>query len=110
MPASAQELKPKIANTQTAYSKGLLSVSKASKILGISPSTLRRLEAAGNISSTRQPNGYRTFLLQDVQNLKVKLQEKKAAREAEQELRRQQLTEKRIAEGRRFYNGVGTQG
>ncbi|MBI2620952.1 MerR family DNA-binding transcriptional regulator [candidate division WWE3 bacterium] len=46
-----------------------LNVSKAAKLLGVSPTTLRRFEAEGKIISERGANGYRQFKLDDVRLL-----------------------------------------
>jgi len=48
-----------------------LSISEAAKILGISPSTLRRFESEGKIKSIRKPNGYRAFKPTEVYKLKT---------------------------------------
>ncbi|MBN1162167.1 MerR family DNA-binding transcriptional regulator, partial [Patescibacteria group bacterium] len=53
------------------------SISKASKYLGISPSTLRRKEKYGEINSYRKSNRHRVFNLNDLKKLKVKLTEEK---------------------------------
>ncbi|MBT7349974.1 MerR family DNA-binding transcriptional regulator, partial [candidate division WWE3 bacterium] len=46
-------------------------MSEAAKILGISPSTLRRFESEGKIKSIRKPNGYRAFKPTEVYKLKT---------------------------------------
>src|SRR3989344_2560822 len=54
-----------------------LSVSAAAQILKISPSSLRRLEKEGRITSLRETNGYRSFSVVDITALKEKLEEEK---------------------------------
>ena len=54
--------------------KQLLNVSDAAKFIGISASTLRRLEAENKIGSVRDANGYRLFNLNDIVNLKTSLE------------------------------------
>ena len=55
----------------------ILSISEASSILKISPSSLRRLEKEGKIASYRLPNNYRVFRLREITALKERLQEVK---------------------------------
>src|SRR3990167_6738257 len=57
-----------------------LSVSAAAQILKISPSSLRRLEKEGRITSLRETNGYRSFSVVDITALKDKLEEEKKQR------------------------------
>src|SRR3989339_1846095 len=59
------------------FSKQLLSVSEGAQLLNISPSSLRRLESEGKISSIRKENGYRAFRRADVEALKNTLEEVK---------------------------------
>jgi len=82
---SAQKNRTKIsskkytAKTEVA-SKELLSVSDAAKLLGVSNSTLRRLEDELKIVSIRQPNGYRLFKRFDLLTLKSELETSKSKR------------------------------
>ncbi|MBU1132710.1 helix-turn-helix domain-containing protein, partial [Patescibacteria group bacterium] len=58
------------------HKSSYLRVSQASKVLNISPSTLRRYEDEGKISSERLPNNnYRVYKLSDINSLKHKLQD-----------------------------------
>jgi len=65
-----------------------LSTSKAAKLLGVSPTTLRRYEKKGLIKAHRKPNGYRAFYTDDIASLKQSLskQEQKAQKELHLEL------------------------
>src|SRR3990167_5014839 len=65
-------------NSATAqnFNNSVIPVSKAAKIVGVSPSTLRRLEENGDIKAIRLLNGYRVFKLQDIHLLKSKLENK----------------------------------
>jgi len=65
-------------NSATAqnFNNSVIPVSKAAKIVGVSPSTLRRLEENGDIKAIRLLNGYRVFKLQDIHSLKSKLESK----------------------------------
>ncbi|MBN1111673.1 MAG: helix-turn-helix domain-containing protein, partial [Bacteroidales bacterium] len=58
-----------------------LKITQAAKLLGISRSTLLRLEENGKISSHRLKNGYRIFEEQDILTLKKRLQEEKEQEE-----------------------------
>ncbi|MFZ5425328.1 MAG: MerR family DNA-binding transcriptional regulator, partial [Patescibacteria group bacterium] len=69
----AQRNKEIINNSISPRASEGLSVSKAAKILKISPSTLRRLEQNGKIKSTRAANGYRSFSIDEIRKLKVQL-------------------------------------
>jgi len=60
MPAQIQNTKSSNEFNPTSY-RGTLSISEAAKLLGVSTSTLRRYESEGKVTSTRKPNGYRTF-------------------------------------------------
>jgi excisionase family DNA binding protein len=57
---------------KTAQNTIHLNVSQAAKILGVSPTTLRRLEKSGEIKAHRLENGYRVFNKQDITELKIK--------------------------------------
>ena len=60
------------------HRNNLLRVSQASKLLGVSPSTLRRFENDGLISSSRNPeNNYRMYDLGSINELKHKLENKR---------------------------------
>ncbi|MFZ2664062.1 MAG: glycine-rich domain-containing protein [Patescibacteria group bacterium] len=66
-----------------------LKVSQAAKILGVSPSSLRRLEDEGKISSERIPgNNYRVYRLDLINQLKSELNEIKNLPVKEKRLRR----------------------
>lgn len=54
-----------------------ITVGKAAEILGVSSSTLRRLESAHRISSQREANGHRSYLKEDVFRLKEELSHEK---------------------------------
>jgi DNA-binding transcriptional MerR regulator len=45
-------------------------ISKAAKIVGCHPETLRRLDRKGQLKSARDYRGYRTFRLEDLLRLK----------------------------------------
>lgn len=47
-----------------------LKITQAAKLLGVSRSTLMRMEEKGEITSKRLDNGYRVFSKQDILNLK----------------------------------------
>jgi len=66
-------------NTEYTFHKNnVLKVSNAAKILGISPSSLRRFEEEGRMSSFRDPgNGYRYYRLDLIKELKKELEESK---------------------------------
>ena len=60
------------------HRNNILRVSQASKLLGVSPSTLRRFENDGLISSSRNPkNNYRMYDLGSINELKHKLENKR---------------------------------
>ena len=68
-------------NTQT-INEGLLnedfiSVSKAADLLGISPTSLRRLEEQGKVKSIRKENGYRFFKKSEILDYKNGVKENK---------------------------------
>ena len=66
-------------NTEYTFHKNnVLKVSNAAKILGVSPSSLRRFEEEGRISSFRDPgNGYRYYRLDLIKELRKELEESK---------------------------------
>lgn len=66
-------------NTEYTFHKNnVLKVSNAAKILGVSPSSLRRFEEEGRISSFRDPgNGYRYYRLDLIKELKREIEESK---------------------------------
>jgi len=75
-PARLQEEKNnKKSSYYNFHNEGQLRVSQAARILGISPSTLRRHEEGGLISSTRLENNYRVYNLSDIKILEKKLKE-----------------------------------
>ena len=60
-----------------------LKITEAAKLIGISRSTLMRLEEKGDITSVRLDNGYRVFYEKDLLNLKSIISEEKTkAKEA----------------------------
>ena len=63
-------------NTYSFKNSTTLSVSKAAKLLNLSPSTLRRLEQQNRITADRLTNGYRVFKLGDLLKLKQELDNK----------------------------------
>ncbi|HQG58474.1 MAG TPA: MerR family DNA-binding transcriptional regulator, partial [bacterium] len=82
MSLPAQDIKNK--NKEKTDSKyvfhrdNFLRVSNASKIVGVSPSTMRRLESEGLISSHRDPkSNYRLYRLDELKELKNNLEQKK---------------------------------
>ena len=56
-------------NTQENKNK-ILSTSEAAKMLGVSPTSMRRYEERGLITAARRANGYRVFLASDIEKLK----------------------------------------
>ncbi|MFC1700506.1 MerR family DNA-binding transcriptional regulator, partial [Patescibacteria group bacterium] len=68
------------------HKSNYLRVSQAAQVLGTSPSTLRRFESEGLITSERLPkNNYRVFKLSDINLLKSTLQDKKSSKKHAQE-------------------------
>src|SRR4030042_5483942 len=76
MPNSAQE---KITSQ-------LIKVADAALYLGISPSSLRRFESEGKISSERLENNYRVYKLEKLNRLKNELENKKEKKEEKKEI------------------------
>jgi hypothetical protein len=70
-------------------SANYLFTTQAAKLLGVSPTTLRRYEAENLISSERGPNSYRKFLRADVLNLKDQLIKQKEGKAVLNEKRRE---------------------
>ena len=52
----------------------ILSTAEAAKMLGVSATTLRRLEQRGKITAARRANGYRVFLKSDLLTLKKEIE------------------------------------
>ena len=70
--------KEKIDSKYVFHRDNFLRVSNASKIVGVSPSTMRRLESEGLISSYRDPkSNYRLYRLDELKELKNNLEQKK---------------------------------
>jgi len=70
--------KEKIDSKYVFHRDNFLRVSNASKIVGVSPSTMRRLESEGLISSHRDPkSNYRLYRLDELKELKNNLEQKK---------------------------------
>jgi len=64
--------------TYSFHKDNFLRVSHAAKILGVSPSTVRRFEEEGLITSYRNPkNNYRSYRLDAIKELKRNLDQKK---------------------------------
>jgi hypothetical protein len=62
-----------------------ISVSQAASLLKVSTSTLRRLEVEGKIGSVRETNGYRSFSLLDVIELRNTLEKDKVSARTEKQ-------------------------
>ncbi|MBI2414218.1 hypothetical protein HYV31_00005, partial [candidate division WWE3 bacterium] len=64
-----------VQNQQPAQNSSIhvLNTTAAASILKVSPTTLRRLEIQGKITSTRDINNYRIFNLDEITNLKLQL-------------------------------------
>src|SRR3972149_8558364 len=65
-----------VKNKNLELEKQTLSISEAATLLKISPTSLRRFEDAGKISSFRKDNGYRFFSRQEILTLKISLAKK----------------------------------
>ncbi|MFH1648363.1 MAG: LamG-like jellyroll fold domain-containing protein [Patescibacteria group bacterium] len=66
----------------------------ASRLLGISPHTLRRLEEKGDIIPVRLPNGHRLYNIDDVKKLQEKIQNKQYVKEEKYEERKEKAKSK----------------
>ena len=70
--------KEKIDSKYVFHRDNFLRISNASEIVGVSPSTMRRLESEGLISSRRDPkSNYRLYRLDELKELKNNLEQKK---------------------------------
>ncbi len=69
------------------FSEKALTVGKAARMLGMSRSTLRRLEKAGRITSQRDANNYRYYKQGDVLQLKKELNRETSKKEAQKPVR-----------------------